>query len=82
VLRNQSGLHARSGAAVVRAAARFDARVTLHRNAQSANARSLMDLLRLGARPGDDIRITATGQEAAAAVDAIAALMGQGPGDE
>jgi phosphotransferase system HPr (HPr) family protein len=82
VLRNPAGLHARSGAAVVQKAARFDARITLHWKARSANARSLMDLLRLGARPGDDIRITATGRDAGEAVEAIADLMGQGFGED
>ncbi|HZS89573.1 MAG TPA: HPr family phosphocarrier protein [Chloroflexota bacterium] len=82
VLRNQAGLHARSGAALVKTAARFDARVTLQLKAQSANARSLMDLLRLGARQGDGIQITATGPDATAAVEAIAALMEHGFGEE
>ncbi len=81
VLRNPGGLHARSGAAVVQMAARFDAHVQLHRKAQSANARSLLELLRLGARRGDDIRITAGGRDAAKAVAAISALVAEGPGD-
>ena len=82
VLPNKAGLHARSGASVVKATARFESRVTLYLKGHTASARSLVELLRLGARQGDAIQIRATGRDAAAALSALKTLMENGFGEQ
>ena len=72
---NPHGLHARPAAAVVDRARAFDARVTLEANGRRADARSITGLLGLGAAVGDAVRIVAQGPAAAAAIDAVAAIL-------
>jgi phosphotransferase system HPr (HPr) family protein len=81
-LPNRAGLHARSAAQVVKAAAGYRATVTLAFDGRTANARSLMELLRLGARQGHTLRISAVGPDAEAAAGAIGRMIEQGWGEE
>jgi phosphocarrier protein FPr len=71
-----AGLHARPAAGVVRVSRRFDARVTVN----GRDAASINDLLGLGARRGDRVRISARGPEAAKAVHAVAEALAAPPG--
>lgn len=73
------GLHLRPAAACAARAARFDARVTLRAGGRSADAASLTALLALGVRGGESVAIEAAGPEAAAAADALAALLAEAP---
>jgi phosphotransferase system HPr (HPr) family protein len=82
VLPNKAGLHARSAAQVVKAAARFRCSVTLYRGDRAANARSLVELLRLEARQGHSMRIEATGRDAEEAVCEIERMMASGFDEE
>ena len=47
----------------------------MEKDGHSVNARSIMGLMMLAAGPGSDITLTATGPDAAAALDALAALV-------
>jgi phosphocarrier protein FPr len=85
---NPHGLHARPAAALVAAARRFDARVSLavlDGTGRAADARSISAVSALGARAGDRVRVSAAGPQADAAVEALAALVragfGEGTGD-
>lgn len=72
---NDAGLHLRPAALFVRTAARFssDIRIAnLSRDpAKDVNAKSMMGLMQLGVGPGQQVRVRATGGDAA---DAVAAL--------
>ncbi len=81
-LPNSLGLHARSAATLIKTAARFRSRTTLQVNGNQANARSLVELLRLGARQGHEIHVRTTGPDAEAALSEIVALMEAGFGEE
>lgn len=81
-LPNKAGLHARSAAMLVRTAARYQSAITLSRNGRTANARSLMDLFRLGARQGHDLAIRAEGPDADAALRDIVGLIERGFDEE
>lgn len=70
-----NGIHARPAARIVAALRPFLADVTLHAADRSANARSTIALLGLGAGKGEEVRIVARGSDARAAVDAVAALI-------
>lgn len=72
---NKRGLHARAAAKFVKLAGTFDADFTVARNGQSVSGRSIMGLMMLAAGPGCDLTIIGTGPEAAAGVDALAALV-------
>jgi phosphocarrier protein len=72
---NERGLHARASAKFVKLAGEFDAEVTVTRDGQTVDARSIMGLMMLAAGPGSSIDIVAEGADAQAAVDALADLV-------
>jgi phosphocarrier protein len=72
---NERGLHARASAKFVKLAGGFDAEVTVSRDGQTVDARSIMGLMMLAAGPGCMIEIAAEGPEAKAAVDALSELI-------
>ena len=72
---NERGLHARASAKFVKLAGEFDAEVTVSREGQTVDARSIMGLMMLAAGPGCTIDILADGAEAQAAVDALCELV-------
>jgi len=72
---NARGLHARASAKFVKTAALFDAEVRVAKDGQSVDAQSIMGLMMLAAGPGADLEISAEGPQAAAAVDALSALV-------
>lgn len=70
------GLHARPAALVAKAAAAQPVPVTIARGDGSpVPAGSVLNLMTLGARHGDEVTIAADGAGAEAAVEAIAALV-------
>jgi len=76
-IRNPLGLHARPAARFVQTAAAFDANVqvmNLTSGRGPASGRSLNGLATLGIRQGHEILVSAHGPQAAAALDALAAL--------
>jgi phosphotransferase system HPr (HPr) family protein len=74
------GLHARPAALLVRLAGRFAARISvLHLGRGTrADAKSILAVLRLGARVGDEIEIEATGEGADVARAALVQLVQRG----
>lgn len=72
---NQRGLHARASAKFVKLAAQFDAEVRISKDGQTVDAQSIMGLMMLAAGPGCGLQIEAEGQDAEAAVEALAALV-------
>jgi phosphocarrier protein len=72
---NERGLHARASAKFVKMSGGFDAEVTVSRDGQTVDARSIMGLMMLAAGPGSHIEITAEGPEATQAVEALAELV-------
>lgn len=83
VLRNPLGLHARPAALLARRLKGLDAvlRVTRTDTGQDVDGRSVLGLVSLGAPGGTPLRLTATGTEAAAALDAYAAMIEEGFGE-
>ena len=81
---NPDGLHARPAATLVSALAGFDAKVTIA-NTRTAGkpvaGNSLIGLLSLGVKPGDVVAVTASGPQAAAALDAVRELVTSGFGE-
>jgi phosphotransferase system HPr (HPr) family protein len=64
-------LHARPAAQFVRTAVGFSADIAIAVNGREANAKSLLDVLALGARGGTPLRLTASGEDAPLALVAL-----------
>ena len=78
---NALGLHARAAARFVQTAARFGARIHVTRAGRTVDGKSLMGVLLLAAPRGAVLTIDAEGADAAAAIEALAALVGSGFGE-
>jgi phosphocarrier protein HPr len=72
---NLRGLHARAAAKFVKTAAQFDAQITVAKQDNEVSGSSIMGLMMLAAAKGSDIEIRASGNQAAAALDALSALI-------
>ncbi|MEE2718144.1 MAG: HPr family phosphocarrier protein [SAR324 cluster bacterium] len=72
---NRLGLHARAAAEVVKLAVTFESRIKIHRGGEVANAKTIMELLMLGATKGTSVAVEATGADEAEAAAALTALI-------
>jgi phosphocarrier protein HPr len=68
-------LHARPAGAFVQQAARFAAAVEVAANGRIANAKSILEVLALGAEGGTELVISASGDDAATAVRELAGVV-------
>ncbi len=69
---DQVALHARPAGQFVKTAAAFRSRMTVAANGRVANAKSILSVLSLGARGGVALTISAEGDDADAAIGALA----------
>jgi phosphocarrier protein HPr len=74
-IKNKLGLHARAAALLVQTANRFSAQITLSKDGQIADGRSIMGVLTLAATQGSKIQVEAVGEDAEQAVRAIEKLV-------
>ncbi|MBF0563473.1 MAG: HPr family phosphocarrier protein [Alphaproteobacteria bacterium] len=79
---NRLGLHARAAAKFVKLAGRFDAEVQVSHKSQSVAGLSILGLMMLAAGPGCVIEIEASGNAAAAVLDALTQLVADKFGEE
>ena len=77
-IKNRLGLHARAAAALVQTAGRFDAEVTVAKDGQVVNGRSIMGVMMLAAEQGSCIDVTTQGRQAAEALQALRELVEAG----
>lgn len=68
VVKNKLGLHARPAALFVQTANKFDSRITVEKDNEKVNGKSIMGILMLGAERGSSITIEAEGQDAETAI--------------
>lgn len=80
-LPNANGLHARPAAVFAQAAKAFNASIYLHKQTQSANAKSLVAIMALQTVQGDTLQVSAAGEDAEAALKALVALLAEGCGE-
>ncbi len=64
-------LHARPAATFVKTALRFRSHVTVGADGKVADAKSILAVLALGAQGGSVLRLSAEGEDAPAALDAL-----------
>jgi phosphocarrier protein len=72
---NRLGLHARAAVLLVQAATRYESQVTVTKDGQSVDGRSIMGVMMLAAEQGSHIDVETAGPDARAALDAIIALV-------
>lgn len=80
-LPNANGLHARPAAVLAQAAKGFKASIYLHKQTQSANAKSLVAIMALQTVKGDTLQVSAAGEDAEAAIKALVTLLAEGCGE-
>jgi phosphocarrier protein len=82
VILNTLGLHVRPSAEFAGTASKFKSRVSVVKEGQAVNAKSSIDLLTLAAVAGTSLTIRAEGEDAEAAVEALARLVDSRFGEE
>ena len=75
VITNKSGLHARPAAVFVQTAARFQSKIMLRFADKTANAKSIMGVMKLGVSKGDTIVVQVEGEDAEQAIAALKDLV-------
>jgi phosphocarrier protein HPr len=73
---NKLGLHARAAAKLVSLASGFNSEITLARDNQQVNGKSIMGVMMLAAAKGTTLKICAQGSDEARAVEALVELVG------
>lgn len=77
-IRNRLGLHARAAAQLVQTASRFVANITVSKDGQVVDGKSILGILMLAAAQGSIIEVKAEGPDAAEALAAIEDLIAHG----
>ncbi len=72
---NKIGVHARPAAEIVKTAGKFKSNITIVRDDLEVNAKSIMGVMMLAAESGATVILRATGEDAEAAVDALAGVI-------
>jgi len=79
---NLLGLHARPAADIVKLASRYVSEIFLAKGEMEVNGKSIMGVMMLAAECGSMLRVSASGPDRLQAVEALAALVRTGFGEE
>lgn len=79
---NRQGLHARPADLIVRCAQQFEAEIEIVKEGNRVNGKSILEILMLAAEQGSLLMISARGNDAESALDALSDLFAQGFCDE
>ena len=74
-IQNKLGLHARAAALFVQTVNKYSSQVTVSNDGQTADGRSIMGMLTLGATQGSKIQVEVIGEDADKALRAIEKLL-------
>ena len=74
-LGSKSGLHARPAAIFVQHAKGFQSQITLAKNDKTANGKSILSVMTLGAEQGDQVMLMINGDDAESAIDELVPLL-------
>ncbi|MGD2278808.1 MAG: HPr family phosphocarrier protein [Candidatus Omnitrophota bacterium] len=75
VVKNKTGLHARPAAIFVQIANKYDSDITIIKDDQEVNGKSIMGILMLAAEKGSRITIVADGEDAEKAVEELSEIL-------
>jgi len=71
VIMNEQGLHARPASIVARKASKFTSHITLIKDGKEYNAKSIINILSMAASKGDKLKIVASGDDEAKAIEEL-----------
>ena len=74
-LKNKLGLHARPAALLVKTSSNFESEITIKKDGEEVNGKSLIGLLMLAAEYNSTLKISAVGSDAQQALETIENLM-------
>ena len=80
-IKNASGLHARPAGMFVKKAAEFKSTVEVIAKGKTVNAKSIMGIMSLGLAKGDELTISAKGEDEENAVNTLVELIESGFGE-
>jgi phosphocarrier protein HPr len=72
---NKLGLHARASATLVRIASKYSAEVTIAREGQAVNGKSILGMMTLAAAQGTKVQVVCKGDDEKEAIEAIGACI-------
>lgn len=72
---NEHGLHARPAGLIVQTCSKFQSSMSLVKNGQSFNCKSVLGIMKMGAAKGDNLTLEVTGADEAEALAAMKALI-------
>lgn len=75
---NPEGIHARAATLIAQTARGFGAAVAIRKDVERVDATDVLQILSLGAGPGETLTLEATGSDAAEAIEALAGLIESG----
>lgn len=64
IVQNAQGLHARPAALFVQIASRYNSEVTIQKDSERVNGKSIMGILTLGVQPGIKVILEVNGEDA------------------
>ena len=79
---NKQGIHARPSSQFVKLASRFACEISVEKDGETINGKSIMGLLMLAAGPGSNLRILCEGERAEQALAELVALVNGKFGEE
>ncbi|AMV72559.1 HPr family phosphocarrier protein [Desulfuromonas carbonis] len=79
---NRLGLHARAAAQLVQTANRFRSEITVAKDDEEVNGKSIMGILMLAAPKGSQITVTTNGEDEQLAMEAVGQLITDGFGED
>ena len=79
---NRLGLHARAAAQLVKKANQFSSEITIEKEGEQVNAKSIMGILMLAAACGSRITVTTEGEDAEVAMATIEEMVNDGFGED
>jgi phosphocarrier protein len=79
---NKLGMHARAAAKFVQTASRFASDISLEREGQTVNGKSIMGVLMLAAAQGTQVTVRTGGDDAEEAMAALGSLIEDGFGED
>jgi phosphocarrier protein HPr len=74
-IKNKLGIHARPASVFVRLASTFDSDISIEKDGEHVNGKSLIGLLMLAAGHNSTIKISADGRDSEEAIDALEKLV-------
>ncbi|MDO4478411.1 MAG: HPr family phosphocarrier protein [Lachnospiraceae bacterium] len=81
-IKNKTGLHMRTANAFVTAVSKFDSDVNIVFNGKTINGKSIMNVMAACIKCGHEITVECSGSDENAALEAAAALIEDGFGEE